>query len=245
MALVLLIAGIACVLYGLAVMAIWSGTWFFAFWHVLGLVLIGGAWALHAGAWDSLPATARHAACALVGAALVGFLVTQGLIMKDFSGRGEEGADYLVVLGAQVYEGRPSVILARRLDAACDYLERNPDTKCVVSGGQGANEPATEASVMASYLLEHGIEADRVILEERARNTHENIAYSSELFDSRSDHVAIVTSDFHLFRSLGIARKNGFEHVSGIAAPSAPFYLPNNMVRESFGIAKDYLVGNL
>ena len=245
MSIVLLIAGIACVLYGVSVMAIWSGTWFFAFWYVLGALLLGAAWAVHAGVWGSLPAGFRHVAAVAAGVALVGFLVTQGLILKDFHDAGEDGLDYVIVLGAQVYEDRPSVVLANRLDAACEYLERNAGTRCIVSGGQGANEPATEASVMAAYLERRGIDPARIIAEDRSRTTVENIANCRGLVDPANDRVGIATSNFHLFRSLGIARKAGFAHACGISAPTAAFSLPNNMVRESLGIAKDFIAGNL
>ena len=226
-------------------MAIWSGTWFFTFWYVLGAVLLGAAWALYSGAWQAIPAVLRHAAGIVAGVALVGFLVTQGLILKDFNDQGEDGLDYLIVLGAQVFEDRPSVVLACRLDTARDYLERNEGTRVIVSGGQGSNEPATEASVMASYLARNGIDPDRIIIEDRSRTTAENIANSSQLVDTERDSVGIVTNNFHLYRGLRIAQKGGFAHACGIAAPSAPFYLVNNMVRESFAIVKGFLAGNL
>ena len=63
--------------------------------------------------------------------------------------------------------------------------------------------------------------------------------------DPANDHVAIVTNDYHLFRGMAIARKQGIAHVSGIAAGATPWYLPNNMARESFGLAKDFVFGNL
>ena len=63
--------------------------------------------------------------------------------------------------------------------------------------------------------------------------------------NDRDDRVAIVTNDYHLFRGMAIARKQGIAHVSGIAAGATPWYLPNNMARESFGLAKDFVFGNL
>ena len=57
--------------------------------------------------------------------------------------------------------------------------------------------------------------------------------------------MGIVTNNFHLFRGMRIARKAGIVNVCGIAADSNPLYLPNNMVRESLGLAKDFLAGNI
>lgn len=68
-----------------------------------------------------------------------------GMIIGEFSSTGKQNLDYMIVLGAQVHEDGPSVVLKYRLDAAIDYLNENPDTNCIVSGGQGANEPFPEA----------------------------------------------------------------------------------------------------
>ena len=57
--------------------------------------------------------------------------------------------------------------------------------------------------------------------------------------DGVLDHVGIVTNDYHVFRSLALAKKQGIVHVCGIAAGATPWYLPNNMARESFALIKD------
>lgn len=66
--------------------------------------------------------------------------------------------DYIIVLGAQVKESGPSVILRYRLDRALSYLKENDNTLVIVSGGQGANEKATEASVMKEYLVNNAMQ---------------------------------------------------------------------------------------
>ncbi len=141
-------------------------------------------------------------------------------------------------------------MLKYRLDTTAEYLTDNPQTICIVTGGQGYNEPWSEAQGMREYLVKQGIPDDRIILEDRAQNTTQNIVYSLELLDDlgtdlRNKKVGIVTNDFHLFRGLSIARKQGMTQVCGIAAGSKPLYLPNNMLREFFGVCKDRLLGNL
>ncbi|MBQ2681164.1 MAG: YdcF family protein, partial [Eggerthellaceae bacterium] len=86
---------------------------------------------------------------------------------------------------------------------------------------------------------------DRIIREDKSTNTSENIRNSMAFIDPANDRIAIVTNDYHLFRSMAIARKQGITHVSGIAAGATPWYLPNNMARESFGLAKDFVFGTL
>lgn len=245
MGMALAIVGTVCILYGIAVMLVGSGTWFFAFWFVVGAVVLAASFAVFTGKWDALTSAGRLAVMAVVIVLLAGFGFTQALIMQDFSDEGEPGLDYIIVLGAQVRDTGPSPVLQFRLDTACRYLKDNPGTMCIVSGGQGSNEHTAEANVMADYLVEHGIDSARIICEDRAENTSQNIAFSMAFFDPAHDSVGIVTNNFHVYRSLKLARKADIAHVCGIAAGSTPFYLPNNMVRESLGIAKDFLAGNL
>lgn len=244
MPIIFAVCGVVSILYGAKIMLINSGTWFFLFWFALGAVLLLAALALHLDWWKTLPVAARRATGIVAGLLLAGFIVTQALIITDFNDRGEEGLDCIVVLGAQVYETGPSPVLQHRLDTARAYLERNPETRCIVSGGQGFNECAAEADVMAAYLIENGISPDRIAIENRSSDTNENMDFSAALLDPAHDRVGIVTNNFHVFRSLALARKAGYAHVTGIAAPSNTDVLPNNLARESLGIAKDFFCGN-
>ena len=69
----------------------------------------------------------------------------------------------MVILGCQVKPWGPSILLQDRLDEALGYLEDHPDMTVVVSGGQGPDEPSTEAQAMADYLIEHGISEDTIL----------------------------------------------------------------------------------
>ena len=237
--------GVICILYGASIMMLRSGTWFFAFWYVVGALLVGAGLAVRMGMWSALPRFARWAVGALIAVVLAGFAVCNVLIFQDFNDRGEPGLDYIVVLGAQVRESGPSTVLKYRLDTAYDYLRENEGTTCVVSGGKGSNEHAPEARVMADYLIERGIPAERIVVEDASLSTAQNIEFSARYFDRANDAVGIVTNNFHEYRALAIARKAGVAHVVGIAAPSDPVFLPNNLARESLGIAKDFFTGNL
>lgn len=181
----------------------------------------------------------------LIGAAAVIFIIVEGLILSCFWEEAPAGADYCIVLGAQMKEHGPSDVLRRRLDRAIVYLEQNPDTKVIVSGGRGSNEPVTEAEGMADYLMKKGIDETRIIREELSVNTFSNLANSAELLDRRENSVAVVTNNFHMYRALAIARKMGYEKVSGLAADSYPGMVPNNLLREFFGVIKDFMAENL
>ena len=226
-------------------MMIWSGTSFFALWFAIGALLLAGAWIAHSGWWSLSPSPLRYAIVVVVCAALGICVVTQGAALGSFDSKGEPDLNCIIVLGAQVRDDGPSTVLRYRLDEARDYLIANPRTRCIVSGGQGANEPVAEAEVMARYLVEQGIDPARITKESASLNTVGNIRNCMQLIDPAVDRVGIVTNDFHMFRGVSIARKQGIQNVCGIAAYSDPRYLPNNLLRETFGISKDFVQGNL
>ncbi len=156
------------------------------------------------------------------------------------------GADAVIVLGSGLKNGGVSLTLKLRLDAALVYLQDNPETLCVLSGGQGADEPISEAEAMRRYMQALGIDAPRLILEERSQNTNENIAFSRALLLerlAREPGVVIVSSDFHLFRGVALARGAGFINPGGLGGHSYPPILPVYAVRETLGILKDGLLG--
>lgn len=236
---------VLCAFYGVTVMLVDSGTFFFLVWYALAAVFAALAVLSARGTLHSMSKRVKQigGTCVCVGAAAV--LVAAGCSLSGFGARGQDDLDYLVVLGAQVYEDGPSVVLQHRLDVACAYLQENPRTKCIVSGGKGSFEPTAEAPIMARYLEQHGIASERILQEPASLNTRENVANSMQLVDLREARVGIVTNNFHVFRGVGIARKQGMQNACGIAAPTDVWYIPNNVLRESLSILKDYALGNL
>ncbi len=242
---VLAVLALCCLLYGILILLVRSGTLFFAVWLALACILTGMVIMNERRLWHRLPAPFLWGVGAVCLAALLVFVWTQALILSSFGAKGEAGLEYVVVLGAQVNDRGPSYVLQRRLDTACEYLEQNPETKVVVSGGQGWNEPTSEAAVMKSYLVEKGIAPERILVEDQSQNTIQNVQYTAKLIDEETAKVGIVTNNFHVYRGVKLAKAQGYGHVAGIAAPSHPLYLVNNMVRESLGIVKDTFAGNL
>ncbi len=155
-------------------------------------------------------------------------------------------ADYIIILGAKVNPDGPSLLLQRRIDAAYDYLSEHPDTIAVASGGQGSDEPMSEARCIANQLIARGIDADRILLEEKSTDTAENIQYSRELIEDSADiSVLIVSNDFHCFRGAAIARRHLEAEVGHLSADGIFFLMPHYMVREFAGLTVDFLKGNL
>lgn len=231
--------------YGVLIKGINSGTGFFMVWILLGIVFFALGMGAHFSLWGKLPLIVKIPILTFTILGFCCFLLVEILILSKFSAHAEDNLDYIIVLGAQVHENGPSYVLARRLDAAKAYLEDNPNTICIVSGGQGYNEPFSEAKGMADYLEKSGIARDRILLEDKSTNTVENIRFSKSFIPDENASVGIVTNSFHVYRGVQIAKKQGLKKVQGIAARSYPLFLPNNMLREFFGVTKDFLAGNL
>ena len=95
---------------------------------------------------------------------------------------------------------------------------------------------------MANWLMDHGIPEERIILEEQADNTEENIRFSKELLAGQgidlTGSIAVVSSDYHLYRASLYWASPGFVPV---AAHMPGQYLPltiNYYIREAFAAAK-------
>lgn len=226
-----------CIIYGCMVYAVGSGTAFFIVWLGLGVVFVTFAAAVWGNWWNRLSKWFRRLFVTCAGIGVLCFLIIEGFVLSGFAEHGEPNLDYIIVLGAQVYENGPSVVLKFRLEEAIAYLEENPDTKCILSGGQGYNEPFAEAVGMADYLMKRGIPEERLLLEKESATTAQNISNSRKMIEQDAS-VGIVTNNFHVFRAVRIAEKQGMEKVCGIAADTTKLYLPNNMLREFFAVMK-------
>lgn len=235
MATVLTVIGVLLAIYGVAMALLYPAGGFFLVWLALGAALVAAA----------RVERARVVICAALLVVLLAAGALCGLIASAAATRPPAGLDYLVVLGAGLRpDGSPSETLRYRLDSALAYLDENPETTCVVSGGQGVGESRPEADAMAEYLVANGLDEGRIVREARSTSTVENIRYTSELVPADAT-AAIVTNDFHLYRALRTAEKNGMAGVYGLAAPSNPLYLPHAALRECCAIVKDALVGNI
>lgn len=181
----------------------------------------------------------------IVGISFLIFILTEAVIIHAGQSKPVKQADYLIVLGAKVNGTHPSLILRYRIDAATEYLKQNPGTMVVASGGKGNDEDISEAQCIYQELVDRGIDPGRIRLEETSVNTRENLMNSGNLLNPEQDTVVLTTTDFHLFRALRLAKKCGYQHISGNPAKSVWWLIPTNYTREFFAIIKELLCGNL
>ena len=240
--LVYALLAILSLLYSVAVYMVGSGTFSFIIW-IFAAIFFGFLYIMEKKSlWPKVPKTVRYVFRIIVAIGFAVFVICQGCILTQFFSKGEPGADYIIVLGAQMRDWGPSVVYKARLDSAIEYLNDNPDTEVIVTGGQGANESVSEGEGGKKYLFEQGIAEDRIIIESESLDTDQNISNALNLVEVTEDmKVGIVTNNFHVFRGVMIAKRYTDADVTGIAAFTEYQYLPNNMVRETFGILKDVM----
>lgn len=155
--------------------------------------------------------------------------------------------DAVIVLGCKVQpSGNPSLMLNQRINAAYDYLVENPDIICIVSGGQGSDEPASEAETMKKVLVEKGIEESRIYLEDKSESTKENIELSVQLAKSLGYEIseaAIVTDGFHQYRAALFAEQAGI-NATAVCALTPPWLVLSYWFREWFALSYTFVFGS-
>ena len=239
-----------CLAYSMAVYMVGSGTFSFTIW--LALAVFWGICFFLAGKgrWAAVPALIRYVTYGVLAVIAVVFIICQIAILSHFFDKGEKDLDYVIVLGAQVRSSGPSVIYRYRLEKVKEYMDENLETRCITTGGRGNNEPISEGQGGADYLVKLGISEDRIEVESLSMDTAENIKNALEIIkqnEGSTDNlrIGIVTNGFHVFRGVHIAQKLTDADISGIASYMQPQYIPNNMVRETFGILRDFFAGRM
>ena len=151
--------------------------------------------------------------------------------------------DAVIVLGAQVKpDGVPSVQLGWRLDTAFEAWNKK-SVPVVVCGARGKDEPETEAAVMKKYLAGKGVPEEMILTDPDSFNTYQNLLHAKELLDNYPEEirkVLIVTSDYHVPRSMALARDLGMD-AAGIGSPCLPEYWLKNHARETLAWCKYWL----
>lgn len=217
------------------------------FWAVLGAVCwlalaVCRVSALQA-AFLRIPGWMRTAAGVVLLLGIVIFLAAECCIVSGMIQKVQKPCDYVIVLGAQVRGTRVSRALKQRLDRAAEYLAEHPETTVIVSGGQGSGEDITEAEAMETYLVQAGIDPERIWKEEKSVNTVQNIRFSRAMIEEENPVIGVVSNDFHVFRAVHIAKSQGIK-AQGLPAPTELFMRPHYMTREGIALVKDFLLGN-
>lgn len=210
---------------------------------------------------DSPRRKKRHwlaAALLLLGLGLVLFGALELVIAVHSRDRVVENPPpkVMVIFGCQMRRDGPSVLLKDRLDTALAYWEERPGIKIVVTGGKGDDEHVSEARGMYDYLTAHGVDGANIYMEDKSRNTWQNINNTFALMEREgwelTDDVLLVSSGFHLARIEMLwdrardGRLNGEvyhdQYISTLAAPVS--HAPSAVqmfFREPLALVKSFL----
>lgn len=184
----------------------------------------------------------------LLQGAYILFLVLAAVIsalmygeLRNLPKEGEERT--MIVLGCGLEGNRPSQMLAHRLRRAESWLREHPQMPVIVSGGQGTDEVISEAACMHDWLVSHGIEEERIYMEDRSTATHENLIFSREIIDSKGlpEKIVVVTNNFHSYRAALIAKKCGYTDVRSLPAKTTWWLFPTSVMREYFAVPREWI----
>lgn len=193
---------------------------------------------------------------ALVVAGAVAFGALEAYISLHSRDKAVGDPQVMVIFGCQMRRDGPSILLRDRLDTALAYWEEHPDMKIIVTGGKGDDEHISEAQGMYDYLTAHGVDGAQIFMEDKSRNTWQNINNTFALMEregwSLTGDVLLVSSGFHLARiemlwdrvradSLRGEEYND-QHISTLAAPVS--HAPSRVqmfFREPLALVKSFL----
>lgn len=135
---------------------------------------------------------------------------TMGRLEADLAMPEAPQADAIIMLGGAAYDQVPDLsgrgtpgpgTMERMVTAA--RLQRRLGIPIIVSGGKVFSTSAAIATVTRRFLIDLGIPADQIIMEDQSRDTYENALFSKQICDrSGFRRPLLVTSGFHLKRAL-------------------------------------------
>lgn len=177
----------------------------------------------------------------LVCLGLALFTVIEVIVISAAHTDKNHDAPYLIVLGAGINGTEPSLSLMYRLETAKEYLNEYPETRVIVSGGQGAGENISEAECMRAWLTENGISENRILMEDKSTSTYENLRNSLEIVSMFSndptERVAVLSQEYHLYRAKFYARELGADAVGVAASTGNKAMMVSYTMREAFAVA--------
>ena len=124
-------------------------------------------------------------------------------------------SDAIIVLGAAQFDGRPSKILAARLDHAYELYREGVAPVIVVTGGNQPGDRFTEASTGANYLHELGVPEEAILRETTSKSSWQSLAASARFLKDRDmTRVVLVSDPYHSARIKAIAGEVGLDAVT-------------------------------
>ncbi len=176
---------------------------------------------------------------------LIAFVTVWSAARRDEADPGRP-ADAIVVLGAAQYDGRPSQVLATRLDHAVDLWRDGVAPVIVVTGGKQPGDRFTEATAAANYLHEAGVPDSAILREVDGRSSWESLVATARfLHEDDHDEVVLVSDPYHMARIGDVAREVGLDAATSPSkrSPVDGWDEKRRFVAESLKVAVGRLIG--
>ena len=113
------------------------------------------------------------------------------------------------------------------MERALTYLNLHKHAKAVCCGGCFRKEQKiSEAEIIKRFLVNNGIDENRILLEDKSTTTYENFDFALKIIENDSGKtvndtkIAFLTSDYHVFRSGVIAKQMGIKIVRKVSTAS-------------------------
>lgn len=190
---------------------------------------------------SKIPSIARAIYRVCFVCSLAVFIFVEAQIVSAMHAHVPENLEYVVVLGAGLRGTYPTNPLRVRIERAYEYMSNNANTILIASGGQGFGEDISEAQCIKNKLVERGIDADRIILEDKSTSTEENLINTLKVLGDANANVGIITNGFHEYRANLIAKSVGYNNVTSVPAITLFPVGIHYTVREFFGVVQ-YLI---
>ena len=160
--------------------------------------------------------------------------------------------DYIIVLGCRIRpDGTLYPLIRGRVDRAIKFAEAQAAATgkvavLVPSGGQGSDEPMSEAEAMAGYMRSQGVAEERILVENRSQTTKENLDFSRSLITRKETErkTAFSTSSYHVCRGGILAEEMGW-NIDGMGSRTKWYFWPNAFLREFIGLLAESWVQQL
>ena len=148
--------------------------------------------------------------------------------------------DYVLVLGAKVSNGIPSLMLRDRLDKAVEIYNKNKDIRIIISGDSLKSDVYDEVSVMYNYLISKGVDDINIIKDNYGVSTYDSIYRIKDIVKDKK--LIIVTQKYHLYRSVFISHELDIDSIGIYANEYKYFGQIGRDMREILARVKDYVI---
>ena len=146
--------------------------------------------------------------------------------------------DCIIILGAGIWEDKPSPMLEDRLLEGIKLYQNSVSDKIIMSGDHGRRE-YDEVNIMKNYAIEKGIPSENIFMDHAGFSTYESIYRAKDIFEAKK--VVIVTQEYHLYRALYIANQLGLEAYGVRADPRQYVGATYRELREILARDKDFI----